>query len=106
MGKFKGAKGHLLVAAIEFSRLVIQNSFGFVLGTRKRDVKLQKMDISVMFVDLFLKTRGSQIPCASQLQSRESFSGSEQTLNLESKLMDDSGFGVKMDGRLWIWSQN
>ena len=72
MGKFKGAKGHLLVAAIEFSRLVIQDSFGFVLGTRKRDVKLQKMDISVMFVDLFLKTRGSQIPCASQLQSRES----------------------------------
>ena len=56
MGKFKGAKGHLLVAAIEFSRLVIQDSFGFVLGTRKRDVKLQKMDISVMFVDLFLKT--------------------------------------------------
>ena len=49
---------HMIPFSISFKskRLVIQNSFGFVLGTRKRDVKLQKMDISVMFVDLFLKT--------------------------------------------------
>ena len=29
MGKFKDAKRHLLVAAVEFSGLIIQNSFGF-----------------------------------------------------------------------------
>ena len=59
MGKFKDAKRHLLVAAVEFSRLIIQNSFGFVLGTRKHGAKLQNMHISVMFVDLFLKTKSS-----------------------------------------------
>ena len=73
MGKFKGAKGHLLVAAIEFSRLVIQDSFGFVLGTRKRDVKLQKMDISVMFVDLFLKTRGSSNTMCESIAKQRKF---------------------------------
>ena len=73
MGKFKGAKKHLLVAAVEFSRLVIQNSFGFVLGTRKRNVKLQNMDISVMFVDLFLKTRGSSNTMCESIAKQRKF---------------------------------
>ena len=58
---------------IKIKRLVIQNSFGFVLGTRKRDVKLQKMDISVMFVDLFLKTRGSSNTMCESIAKQRKF---------------------------------
>ena len=52
MKKFKDAKRHLLVAAVEFSGLIIQNSFGFENRVPLAEDSEYRVKIDGMTLDL------------------------------------------------------